>query len=182
MTEAVSRGFRKHGYAGVGIDKLAKDAGVTSGAFYSHFGSKSGAFDVALNMGLDEVIKGIPTFQTEHGKDWVEAFVDYYLSPSHRLDVECGCAMTTLTPEVTRSDADIRTTFEKKMAIIVGLITQGLDVANAEEGRARAWSMLGNLIGGLNLVRAMNTNAASDEVANAIKVAAINAAGPTRSR
>ena len=45
VTEAAGRKFRKHGYAGVGIDALAKAAGVTSGAIYGHFGSKVKALD-----------------------------------------------------------------------------------------------------------------------------------------
>ena len=180
VTEAVSRGFRKHGYAGVGVDKLAKDAGVTSGAFYAHFGSKSAAFDVALTLGLDEVIEGVPRFQREHGADWVEAFVGYYLSQSHREDLECGCAMATLTPEVIRADADIRTTFEGKMTVIANLISNGLDSASVEEGRARAWAMLGILIGGLTMARAMQSEVAAEEVAAAIRRAAVNAAGPAR--
>ena len=53
MLEAVGCGFRDRGYAGIGVDGLAKTAGVTSGAFYAHFGSKGEAFDVALAAGLD---------------------------------------------------------------------------------------------------------------------------------
>ncbi len=34
---AVGRCFRKHGYAGIGVDGLAKNAGVTSGAFLFAF-------------------------------------------------------------------------------------------------------------------------------------------------
>ena len=49
---AASRGFRKHGYGGIGVDGLAKSAGVTSGAFYAHLGSKEGAFNTALEFGI----------------------------------------------------------------------------------------------------------------------------------
>ena len=52
MRVAASRSFRAHGFAGVGVDGIAKEAGVTSGAFYSHFGSKDGAFSAALGVGL----------------------------------------------------------------------------------------------------------------------------------
>lgn len=180
VTEAVSRGFRKHGYAGVGVDKLAKDAGVTSGAFYGHFGSKSAAFDVALRQGLDEVVEGVPRFQREHGAEWVEAFVGYYLSQSHRADLECGCAMASLTPEVIRADTEIRRTFEGKMAVIVDLVANGLECASVEEGRARAWAMLGILIGGLTMARAMQGEEAAEEVAAAIRRAAVEAAGPAQ--
>ena len=33
MLDSTGRGFRKHGYAGIGVDGLAKAAGVTSRAY-----------------------------------------------------------------------------------------------------------------------------------------------------
>jgi len=180
MIKAVGRGFRKNGYAGIGVDGLAKAADVTSGAFYSHFGSKNGAFEIALAEGLDEVIEGVPKFQNEHGANWVKEFTKYYLSKSHRSDLECGCAMATLTPEVVRSDAKIHAAFERKMSTIADLITNGLAGGSEEERHARAWSLLGVLIGGINIARAMKSTRVSEQVAEAIKDAAIKAAGRTR--
>ena len=177
MLAAVGRGFRKSGYAGVGVDALAKAAGVTSGAFYSHFGSKDGAFEVALEVGLDELIRGVPEFQNEYGADWVYAFAEYYLGKVHRSDLECGCAMATLTPEVVRSDAKVQGVFEKKMTLIAGLVARGLAGNSDEDRLTRAWSMLGVLVGGINIARAMKSAKASEEVAEAIKTAAIKIAG-----
>lgn len=180
MLEAAGRGFRKHGYAGIGVDGLAKAAGVTSGAFYSHFGSKDGAFEVALTAGLDEVIEGIPKFQTEHGANWVKAFAEYYLGKPHQNDLDCGCAMATLTPEVVRFGAKVHATFEKKMCHIADLIENGLAGDSGVDTHARAWSMLSVLIGGINIARAMKSTKISEEVAEAIKTSAIKAAGRTR--
>ena len=180
ILEAAGRGFREHGYAGIGVDGLAKAAGVTSGAFYSHFGSKDGAFGVALVAGLDEVIEGVPTFQREHGTDWVKAFAEYYLGKPHRSDLACGCAMATLTTEVVRSDAEVHAAFEKKMTLIADLVAHGLAGGSDEDRRARAWSMLGVLIGGINVARAMKSTKAAEEVAEAIKAAAVKAAGRAR--
>ncbi|VAW94810.1 Transcriptional regulator, AcrR family [hydrothermal vent metagenome] len=179
MTEAVGQGFRQHGYAGIGVDGLAKAAGVTSGAFYSHFGSKDGAFEVALAAGLDEVIKGMPEFQSEYGVDWVKAFADYYLGKQHRTDLACGCAMAALTSEVVRSSAELHAKYEKKMKVIAELVARGLAGGTDKERLARAWSMLGVLIGGINIARAMKGTKASEEVAAAIKDAAVKAAGRT---
>ena len=181
ILEAAGRGFRKHGYAGIGVDGLAKAAGVTSGAFYSHFGSKDGAFEVALTAGLDEVIEGVPKFQSDYGADWVKAFAEYYLGKPHRSDLDCGCAMATLTPEVVRFGAGVHAAFEKKMTMIADLVARGLAGRSNEDRRARAWSMLGVLIGGITVARAMKNAKASEEVAEAIKAAAIKAAGRTRS-
>ncbi|MEN8180177.1 MAG: TetR/AcrR family transcriptional regulator [Pseudomonadota bacterium] len=180
MLEAAGRGFREHGYAGIGVDGLVRAAGVTSGAFYSHFGSKDGAFEAVLAAGLDEVIEGVPKFQSEHGTDWVKAFAEYYLGKPHRSDLACGCAMATLTPEVVRSDAEVHAAFEKKMTMIADLVARGLAGSSDEDRRARAWSLLGVLIGGLNVTRAMKSTKASEEVAEAIKTAAIKAVGRTR--
>lgn len=179
VTEAISRGFRKHGFAGIGVDALAKGAGVTSGAFYSHFGSKIGAFEVALGVGLDEVISGIPYYQREFGAGWLKAFVDYYMGKAHREDLECGCAMASLTPELVRADSAMQTVFEEKMNVIADIVARGLQDEDHAAARARAWAMLGVLIGGLNLARAMRSQAAIDELASAIATAAIAAAGPS---
>ena len=180
MLDAAGRGFRAQGYAGIGVDGLAKAAGVTSGAFYAHFGSKGGAFDVALAAGLDEVIHAIPQFQVEHGLDWVKAFADYYLGKPHRKDVACGCAMAALTPDVVRAGPNVHAAFEKKMTNIAELVADGLAGNSDEDRRARAWAMLGILIGGVNVARAMKTPKVANEVAESIKAAAVKAAGRTR--
>jgi len=66
------------------------------------------------------------------------------------------------------------------MSIITDLIARGLAGGSDEGRRARAWSMLGVLIGGLNIARAMKSTKAAEEVADAIKTAAIKAAGRAR--
>jgi len=180
ISEAAGRGFRRHGYAGIGVDGLAKAAGVTSGAFYAHFASKAGAFELALIAGLDEVIEGVPKFQREHGADWVKAFAAYYLGKAHRRDLECGCAMASLTPEVIRFGAEMHALYEKKMTRIADLVAGGLASGSNKNRRERAWAMLGVLIGGLNVARAMKHKKTSEEVAEAIKAAAIEAAGRTQ--
>lgn len=172
ILDAANQSFRSSGYAGTGVDGIAKAAGVTSGAFYAHFGSKDGAFEAALAAGMDEVIESIPNFQTDFGPDWVAAFADYYLGEAHRNDLACGCAMTTLSPEVTRADPDMHTAYEAKMIRIVGLIADGLNGGSEDARRARAWAMLSTLIGGLTLSRAV----ANPDIANAIAASARTAA------
>lgn len=179
ILEAASCGFRKHGFAGVGVDGLSKAGGVTSGAFYSHFGSKDGAFSAALAAGLDEVIEGIPKLQKEHRTDWVKAFAEYYLGKPHRNDLENGCAMATLTPEVVRFGSELQDLYEKKMTVIAGLMAQGLKDGSDNDRLSRAWSTLAVLIGGISVARAMKNSKASEEVARAITASAIDVAGKT---
>ncbi|BBU60134.1 TetR family transcriptional regulator [Methylosinus sp. C49] len=176
MRDAASRSFRSHGFAGVGVDAIAKAAGVTSGAFYAHFGSKDGAFRDALEQGLDEVIGAIPQYQSEHGADWVRAFADYYLGKAHRDDLACGCAMTTLSPEVARSEPEVKALFETKMKKIAGLVADGLPGGDEEQRLSRAWSVLGVLIGGLTLARSVKSNRLAEQIGKSIRRAAVDAA------
>lgn len=157
IVTAASKGFRSHGFAGIGVDAIASAAGVTSGAFYSHLGSKKGAFEAALNYGLDEVIEAVPNFQKQYGVKWVDEFIEYYMSLEHRNNLESGCAMTTLSPEVVRTDSDIHDIYEKKMKMIIELMSRGLDEGNKKEKLQRAWSIIAGLIGGLTLCRAVNS-------------------------
>lgn len=180
MLEAAGRGFRSNGFAGIGVDGLAKVAGVTSGAFYTHFGSKGSAFDAALVAGLDEVIEATPKFQKEEGIKWVQAYADYYLGRAHRDDLACGCAMTTLSPEVVRTEPETHAIYEKKMVMIADLVAKGLAGGSLDERKSRAWAMLGVLIGGLTVARAVKTRKIAEEIAAAIRAAAVAAAGKTR--
>lgn len=180
MVEAAGRGFRAHGYAGVGVDSLAKGAGVTSGAFYAHFGSKDAAFEAALARGLDEVLEGVTRFQSENGAAWLKAFADYYLSPEHRSDLACGCAMATLTPDVVRAGAPLNSLFEDRMKQIVSLIADGLNEGDLKDRESRAWAIITSLVGGLTFARAVADRKTADTIAESAKSAALAIAGAIR--
>lgn len=180
MIDAAGQSFRQYGYDGIGVDGIAKAAGVTSGAFYAHFGSKDGAFKAALIAGLDEVIAAIPEFQTKFGANWLKEFTDYYLGRPHRADLACGCAMASLTTEVVRSEKELHEIYEKKMHKIAALIAAGLSGPDIETCMERAWATLGILIGGLNMARAMKTGKAGENVAEIIKASALKTAGKTK--
>ena len=182
IIDAAGRSFRSNGYAGIGVDGIAKAAGVTSGAFYAHLGSKNGAFDAALKAGLDEVISAIPIFQRENGSQWINAFTHYYLGQAHRNDLECGCAMTTLSPEVVRTNSEFHIIYEEKMTHIISLMAEGLEEGSKSERISRAWAVLGILIGGLTMARAVNNEKICKQISKSVGDAAISAAGKISSK
>lgn len=95
---AVGRGFRKRGYGGIGVDGLAKEADVTSGALYGHFRSKEDAFKEAVVAGIDELAAAIVALRAEHGANWIETFVDFYLGQKRVCDLGESCALQSLRP------------------------------------------------------------------------------------
>ena len=173
ILQAVSRGFRSRGYNGISVDALAKDAGVTSGAFYGYFRSKEEAFLAAVVDGLDEYRAGIEAFRANYGADWSAALADYYLGRKHREDLTCGCALPTLSPEVIRSDRRIRSAYEVELIRLNKAIAAGLVTGTAIEKRDAAWVILSVLAGGVTLARAVWDEALAEQISAAIQGAAI---------
>ncbi|WP_416142288.1 TetR/AcrR family transcriptional regulator [Hydrogenophaga sp.] len=178
ILEAAGRGFRKHGYAGIGVDGLAKEAGVTSGAFYAHFSSKGEAFTQALTDGIRELATGIEQFQSEHGAKWLDKFIDFYMSAKRTCELDEACAMQALTPEVMRADAHVRSVYEEEMLTVIEAIARGLQHGNLLERRARSWALLSLLSGGVSTARALNSPALASQVARSVRSAALALANP----
>lgn len=176
LLDASSRSFRAEGYAGVGVDAIARSAGATSGAFYAHLGSKDRAFHAALEIGLDEVIAAIPEFRERHGDGWLEAFAGYYLGSDHRKDRACGCAMTALSPDVARAPQETRALYDLKMRKIAQLVADGLNGGDATDRHDRAWAFIGMLIGVLTVTRAMTDEMLAEQVVTATLPSALRVA------
>jgi TetR/AcrR family transcriptional regulator, transcriptional repressor for nem operon len=172
---AVGRGFRKRGYGGIGVDGLAKEAAVTSGALYGHFPSKEAAFKEAVIAGLDELRAGIEAVRAEHGVQWIEIFVDFYLGYKRTCEPGDSCTLQSLTPEVQRSDSETKTAYEARMKQVAQAVADGLSGADAADRLQRAWALLAILTGGVTLARAVEDQATSDTIAAAVRKTALAA-------
>jgi TetR/AcrR family transcriptional regulator, transcriptional repressor for nem operon len=173
ILSAVGRGFRERGYEGIGVDGLAQAAGVTSGAFYSHFPSKTEAFKEAIIAGLRELLAGVQLLQEQYGDEWVEPFIDFYLSSKRTCELGDSCAMQSLTPEVFRSERDIKEIYETELLEVVGAIAKRLPQASAAERRNRAWALVSILSGAVSMSRALADDALATRAAKAVRTAAL---------
>jgi AcrR family transcriptional regulator len=166
---AVGRGFRRHGYDGVGVDGLAKEAGVTSGAFYGHFASKGDAFEAAALAGLVELRQAVERFQAEGGDAWLGRFVDFYLSTKRTCELGESCALQSLTPEVARAGRDTRVAYEAELLRVVEAAAAGLPGKTPAARRKLAWTVLAALSGGVTLARAADDAKVGLQIAGALK-------------
>ncbi|VAW81938.1 Transcriptional regulator, AcrR family [hydrothermal vent metagenome] len=168
ILEAVHSGFKQHGYDGAGVDGLAKEAKVTSGAFYAHFGSKAGAFREAIHEGLSQVKELIEQLQAECGDDWLEKFSEIYLGEKRCSDLSNSCAMQSLTSEVARSDDETRTIFENDLLEIVDIFSGGLFEKDGKENLEKSWATISMLVGSVTLARAVKNPDLSNSIANTV--------------
>lgn len=170
---AVGRGFRKHGFGGIGVDGLAKEAEVTSGAFYGHFSSKADAFNAAAIVGIADLRAGVLQFQADWGSAWAEHFIDFYLTTRRTCDLAEGCALQTLTPEVVRASVEVRANFEAELQKVAEAVAQGLTEINDKDRMGAAWALLSLLSGAVTAARSVNSPDLSLNIAEGARAAAL---------
>lgn len=176
ILSAAGRGFRRMGFGGIGVDGLAKEAGVTSGAFYGHFPSKAEAFKAAALAGLVELREAIEALRSAHGVAWLDVFVDFYMSTKRTCELGESCALQSLTPEVARADADTRSAYEAELLRVIDAVAGGLANGTLPVRRKTAWVILSMLSGGVTLARASDDPKVGAQIASAVKAAANAAA------
>jgi TetR/AcrR family transcriptional repressor of nem operon len=170
---SAGRGFRSRGFGGSGIDGLAKDADVTSGAFYAHFKSKAAAFREAVVVGLEELRLGIGQAREQMGTNWREWFIDFYMGERRTCDLAESCALQSLSSEVARADDETRQAYETELGSIIEAVAAGLE-GKPKARREEATALLALLVGGVTLARAVRDPAISDEIAAAVRKAALD--------
>lgn len=168
ILEAASRLFREEGYGGSGIGPLTKAAGVTNGAFYGHFKSKSEAFRNVVLAGIEQLRDGVASLRAAHGTRWRRPFIDFYLGPRRTCKLGESCALPSLSPEVMRADDETRTAYEEELLRLVGEVSAGLDDLPAAGRDDRAIAFLALLSGGVTLARAVRDPALSERIAKAV--------------
>jgi len=177
ILSAVGRGFRRLGYGGIGIDSLAKEAGVTSGAFYGHFPSKAEAFKAAALAGLVELREGVEHLRAKEGDAWLEKFADFYMSVRRTCDLGESCALQSMTPEVARADHDTKAAYEAEMLKVVEAVAEGLKRGTLPARRKTAWAILSLLSGGVTLARSAEDAKVGTQIASAVKSTVLVVAG-----
>jgi len=166
------RGFRGHGYGGLGVDGLAKEAGVTSGAFYAHFKSKADAFREAVSLGMNDLKAGVERIRAERGKGWRRYFVSFYLGDRRTSDLSDSCALQSLTNEVTRADPPTRHAYGAALRDVIAAVADGLEGRTPAARRTEAIALLALLSGAVSMARAVDDAKFAEEIAAAAASAA----------
>lgn len=168
IVAAAERGFRKGGFDGLGVDGLAKAAGVTSGAFYVHFSSKTQAFCEAVSHGMSDLKAGVLHFQATYGRQWWPEFVRFYLNEKRTCDLSESCSLQSLSPEVARSDETARTAFEAGLREVAEAIVAGPRSPQLPRDVDAACVALASLIGAVTLARAVASPVFADQITRCV--------------
>jgi TetR/AcrR family transcriptional repressor of nem operon len=104
IVKDASRRVRAEGITGAAVSAVMRDAGLTHGGFYKHFGSKDELLMESLSEAFREMGDSLAhaAEQSKPGAAW-KAIVKAYLSPEHCGHIECGCPLAALAPELARA-------------------------------------------------------------------------------
>jgi TetR/AcrR family transcriptional repressor of nem operon len=105
--------FRKQGFNAVNLDKLMKQAGLTRGAFYAHYRSKSALLSDVMQHEhpVLRMLEARDGASSEALFEQMTAIFDGYLDPANLDEVFRGCTLAALTGDATRADTEVKTAF-----------------------------------------------------------------------
>ena len=185
MIATAGRRFKSDGIDGSGIATLVADAGLTNGAFYGHFASKSDLVaSVVTQQLMDQVaiVNSLPA-----GLASVDAFLRQYLSPAHRDDVAGGCPSAALLDEIGRCDVTVREAYTDGASSMIQAIARHLDDGDPQRTDERAIGLFTLIVGSLQAARAVTDPELSDRMlaaayagAMTLATASHHPADPTR--
>ena len=162
ILQAAGRRFKQDGIDGAGVAAVMSDAGLTNGAFYAHFASKE---DLVANVLADQLRTQRQNFDSQPPtRAGLEAFIRAYLSPQHRDQSADGCPSAALLDEIARRPDATRQVFTDELLNTADDIAARLNRTDAEAARTDALTILGFMIGALQLARALADRDLSDQL------------------
>src|SRR4051794_23287832 len=111
IVDAAARAIRKHGYSGVGVADVMKEAGLTHGGFYAHFDSRDALLVEALERAGRDSFQAVSRSAEQRAVKGVSAFrsfVETYLADAHLTSLETGCPVAALGSDMPRQSQSVR--------------------------------------------------------------------------
>jgi TetR/AcrR family transcriptional repressor of nem operon len=164
LTQA-SRAIRQGGAHSVSLASVMQGAGLTHGAFYTHFSSR----DQMLAATIEH------TFQDSRDR-WAHEtldrppkaglirYIDWYLSRAHRDHRDTGCVIAALGGELSQLAPACQHAFIDGSRRLVGLIAAHIARLPRDGADALAQSVLSELVGALVLARIEGDPRRSDAI------------------
>lgn len=154
--------MRERGFAGVGIDAIVADAGLTAGAFYTHFSSKAALFAEVVQEALRQAEEHLPMIETEADAD---RFVGFYLSNRAVRELGAGCVVGAMSADLARDAGGARKAAAEYISLIHGRLESALRERLGDAASAEAWRMVSGLIGAVVVARILPPARASQALA-----------------
>jgi len=163
IVSVAARAIRRSGYDGTGVADIMKEAGLTHGAFYSHFASREAMLAEAVAKACAEsaaaaagVVAGVPP-----GKA-LASMLGSYLSKEHLEHVDIGCPLAALGSETSRQVPEVRRVTTRHIKEMIDLVARQSPDWGKPGAHERALVAVATMVGALLLARAVDEPGLSD--------------------
>jgi TetR/AcrR family transcriptional repressor of nem operon len=167
IVEITATRLRVDGLSRPAIGELMKEAGLTHGGFYRHFGSRDELVDESIVRALWDGARRIADAagaERDSGGDPLAGLIAAYLSPEHRDDLAGSCAVATLGADVARASDRTRSAYGDQVRSYLRVIEGLLDEPDPAARRRRAVLTLSALVGAVIMARAVSDPELSGEL------------------
>jgi TetR/AcrR family transcriptional repressor of nem operon len=168
IVSVAARAIRRSGYDGTGVSDLMKEAGLTHGAFYSHFPSREAMLAEAAQKACAEsaaaaaqVVAGAPQGTA------LESILGAYLSRAHVEHAEMGCPLAALGSETVRQTPEVRRVTTRHIKEMIDLLARQSPDWGQPRAHERALVTIATMVGALMLARAVDDPGLSDRLREA---------------
>jgi len=159
ILDSAARLFALKGFDAVGLDELMADAGLTRGAFYHHFRTKTEVYEQAIGHAAQVGSARLDSL----GGEGLGQLVEHYLSREHAEGETLRCPLAFLAADVTHREAAIRGSYTRFFERFVQRLARDLP-GPAAQRRCRALRLATTLIGGVALARALDDESLAEEL------------------
>jgi TetR/AcrR family transcriptional regulator, transcriptional repressor for nem operon len=161
---AATRLFRERGVDGVGLNELMREAGFTQGGFYNHFKSKDAlvaeVVATAVTGANDRLSQMITKPLEAHNANTFVRQIKFYLSTSHRDDIEQSCAIACFGADARRMGEGAQASYaqgvDAMLEQLAAIVASDPSLQAAQGSpRERAIALYSQMMGALVLSRAV---------------------------
>jgi TetR/AcrR family transcriptional regulator, transcriptional repressor for nem operon len=165
IVKDASRRVRAEGLSGAAVSAIMKDAGLTHGGFYKHFGSKDDLLLESLREGFREIEDTLvlAAEQSPPGEAW-KAVVRTYLSLELCDHPERGCPLAALAPELARAHKSMK---PQIVAELVNYKSRMLPFMPGQRSAAKErafFAIFSTMIGAVEIARMLPDRAMREKV------------------
>ncbi|MFS2150758.1 TetR/AcrR family transcriptional regulator [Rhizobium sp. Rhizsp42] len=174
IIDAASELFLDKGFSAIGVAEVMKAAGFTHGGFYGHFDSKEQlAYETSRHL-FHKTEQNWKQIINDHPEAPLEALFDFYLSSANLSGLSGPCALSSLSQELGRQSAEIRSALAGDIQALSTIIAELIPAADEVTRGRRALAAVTAMIGSISLARATDDPALAEAILSATKANLLN--------
>lgn len=153
--------FKERGVAASGVSAFMAAAGLTNGAFYTHFTSKDSLVEAVIVQQMDaEAVR----FASGGGDAAVRTQIRGYLSREHLEDRAGGCATAAMAADIARTSREVRRSYTVALLRSIEGLASRFPDATTEGASVKALGVFAILVGALQTARAVDDARLADAI------------------